>query len=156
MEVILGNTTSLPNKVNKVFNAVKTMNGAVNGEFDERNPVIDFNGGLNNINYAEINGLYYFIIGVSYPANGIMRVSFDLDLLMSYKSYITELEGVVERSSESPWEYQFEDDDIVISKVQERENIFIDHIPMSEFHGAYIFTVNTPTLRGSLEGGDNG
>lgn len=150
MEVILGNTPSLPNKINKTFNPVKTMNGSVKGVFNERNPVIEFKGGVNNINYAKINGLWYFITGIEYPVNGIMSVTFELDLLMSYKNYIMGLEGLVEVSSADhgfmPQRYM-EDPNLVISKTLKRQNIFIDHIPMAEMFGSYVLAVNTPTLR---------
>lgn len=155
MEVILGNTPSLPNKVNKTFNVVKTMDGSVNGTFNERNPVINFKGGVNNINYAKINGLYYYIVGVEYPSNGIMTVTFEMDLLMSYKDYVLNLTGLIESSSSDlgymPQRFM-EDPNLVISKTLKRDNIFIDHIPMDEMFGSYILAVNTPTLRESLEG----
>ena len=156
MEVILGSTTSLPNKVNKTFAVVKTTNGAVNGEFDERNPVIDFKGGTTGINYAKVNGKWYYIVGVTYPSNGIMRVTFEMDLLMTYKTYINNLQGLIARSSKGGQhlERTFEDSELVISKTLKRENVFIDHIPMDEMHGTYTFAVNTPTYREYTYGDD--
>lgn len=89
-----------PNTVDKtayITDSV-TKSGAIRGEFDVQNPVIECTGDLSQYNYAELNGRYYRIENCNRQRTGLSLLTLHTDVLWTYKDSIYNLVAVVNRS----------------------------------------------------------
>ena len=101
MNVNLYHNKSLANVVDKTIGTATVVTGtAFVLPFDERFPKVRFTSDTNwdNFNYAQIDDKYYYITGVNHITNQETIVSFELDLLMTYKNYIKGLTCYLKRS----------------------------------------------------------
>lgn len=106
MKLYLYRTSSERNRLEKVLeNELKTT-GAFRDEFDISDPVIDMeNPDTPKYNYAYMPEIqrYYFIETIDIVRSGLYRVRMHIDVLMTYKDAIKELDVVVSSSQSNPY-----------------------------------------------------
>lgn len=107
--IVLMRYTGLPQVINKSPTTVKTLTGNFRQPFSLMNPIIDVSGGdvqshlmSNGVNYAMIDGKYYYIQDVTARHNQHLEIKLHLDVLMTYKDEINKLDVMLERSSTAP------------------------------------------------------
>lgn len=104
MEIKLYKCTSDNNVLNKSLSEEITLNGTLKNECSIIDPVIeiDFGGDTDNLerNYLYIKGFdrYYFIKNITVVNNNIMRVEAHVDVLMSFRSQISSMKGIVNKT----------------------------------------------------------
>lgn len=106
MEIKLYKCTSDNNVLNKTLekDSEITLNGTLKNECSIIDPVIeiDFGGKSKNLerNYLYIEGFdrYYFIKNITVVNNNIMRIEAHVDVLMSFKSSISSMKGIVNKT----------------------------------------------------------
>lgn len=136
MLIELGVNKSPYNKINKDFTITETLSDATKDPFSERNPVVEIAGTVMGVNYARIDGLYYFITDVIHLNNGLSQVHFSLDLLMSYKDYINSLDTYIQ--NDSIGNPDIIDNRIQLSGRKVTRSTFIDTMDMTESGGSYV------------------
>lgn len=102
MKVILYNNNAERSKVNKTLLLTNPIeyNGTLREECSITNPIIEFQHvGVITSNYAYIEEFnrYYFIDEVVSVRNNLWRVSMVVDVLMSFKDDINNVQGIVSR-----------------------------------------------------------
>lgn len=107
MNIILYQTTSERERINKDLSSVLSLSGALRGECSVTNP--SFNIEVTNpsdYNYCYIPdfGRYYYITNIVSVRTNIWRIDCDVDVLMSFKEAILNLDVIVSYVSlgESP------------------------------------------------------
>lgn len=107
MNIILYQTTSERERINKDLSSSLSLSGALRGECSVTNP--SFNIEVTNpsdYNYCYIPdfGRYYYITNIVSVRTNIWRIDCDVDVLMSFKDAILNLEVIVSDVSlgESP------------------------------------------------------
>ena len=107
MDIILYQTTSERERINKDLSSALSLSGALRGECSVTNP--SFNIEVNNpsdYNYCYIPdfGRYYYITNIVSVRTNIWRIDCDVDVLMSFKDAILNLDVIVSDISlgESP------------------------------------------------------
>lgn len=105
MQIILYQTKSETNKINKVLTSPLNLNVVrLLDDTSVTEPVIDVRNSIGNLsikNYAYIQALqrYYFITSYEILSNDIVRLHLSVDVLMSFKNDINNLSVIAERSS---------------------------------------------------------
>ena len=104
MRVALMVNLSLPNVLNKTVTTTATYDAQMVTAIDDKQIVVRFRlpySAVNwkAVNYMEVDGAYYFIDSVKHIANGISEVNGSIDLLMTYRVAIKQLNVLAERST---------------------------------------------------------
>ena len=104
MQVALMNSRSLPNVLNKTVSTTATYDAQMVTAIDDKQIVVRFHlpySAVNwkAVNYMEVDGAYYYIDSVKHIANGISEVNGSIDLLMTYRDAINQLNVLAERST---------------------------------------------------------
>lgn len=104
MQVALMNNRSLPNVLNKTVSTTATYDAQMVTAIDDKQIVVRFHLPYNAVNwkavnYMEVDGAYYYIDSVKHIANGISEVNGSIDLLMTYRDAIKQLNVLAERST---------------------------------------------------------
>ena len=104
MQVALMNNRSLKNVLNKTVSTTATYDAQMVTAIDDKQIVVRFHlpySAVNwkAVNYMEVDGAYYYIDSVKHVANGISEVNGSIDLLMTYRDAIKQLNVLAERST---------------------------------------------------------
>lgn len=104
MQVALMNNRSLKNVLNKTVTTTATYDAQMVTAIDDKQIVVRFHlpyvaVNWKAVNYMEVDGAYYFIDSVKHIANGISEVNGSIDLLMTYRDAIKQLNVLAERST---------------------------------------------------------
>lgn len=89
-------------RINKTLGSSLELTGALRGESSVINPsflIEDSNPSLYNYCYIEDFGRYYFITNITSVRTGIWKIDCAVDVLMSFKSQILNLDVVVNHAS---------------------------------------------------------
>lgn len=100
MTITLYNNTSPPNYVNKSITIVSTLTGTLRNPTSVTDPVITIErSDPTGFNYARIEefGRYYFVTGISSESNSLISISLHVDVLMTYKEGIKNMNAIVKR-----------------------------------------------------------
>ena len=107
MEITLYTNESEKNKLEKTLDHPILLEGTLRDESSIINPIILISSEKEDIpymyNYAYIPafGRYYFITDIESVRTGIWRVSMHVDVLMSYKEQIKNLNVIINNSEET-------------------------------------------------------
>ena len=107
MEITLYTNESEKNKLEKTITNSILLEGNLRDESSIINPIILISSNKEDIpymyNYAYIHafGRYYFITDIESVRTGIWRVSMHVDVLMSYKEQIKNLNVIINNSEET-------------------------------------------------------
>lgn len=104
MQVALMNNRSLPNVLNKTVSTTATYDAQMVTAIDDKQIVVRVAlpySAVNwkAINYMQVDGAYYYIDSVKHIANGISEINGSIDLLMTYRDAIKQLNVLAERST---------------------------------------------------------
>lgn len=104
MQVALMINYSLPKVLNKNVTTTATYDAQMVTAIDDKQIVVRFHlpySAVNwkAVNYMEVDGAYYFIDSVKHVAKGISEVNGSIDLLMTYRDAIKQLNVLAERST---------------------------------------------------------
>lgn len=104
MRVALMKNRSLPKVLNKSVSTTATYDAQMVTAIDDKQIVVRFHLPYNavnwkTVNYMEVDGAYYFIDSVKHIAKGISEVNGSIDLLMTYRDAIKQLNVLAERST---------------------------------------------------------
>lgn len=100
MTITLYQNVSPPNYVNKDIQYVEIIEGVLRTPASVTDPVISIaRDSLTGFNYAHIAeyGRYYFLTGISTITDKLLSVSFHVDVLMTYKDAIVDMQAIVKR-----------------------------------------------------------
>lgn len=100
MTIILYNNTSPSNYVNKSISIVSTLNGVLRNPTSIIDPVVTIERSSPvGFNYARIEefGRYYFITGISSEVSNLVSISLHVDVLMTYKEGIKNMNAIIKR-----------------------------------------------------------
>lgn len=102
MEIILYNTTSEKNEINKSLSNGVTFTGTLRDMTSVLSPEINIESSYNlsTYNYCHVSdfGRYYFIKDIQSVRNGLWRISLKVDVLMSFKGDILTSHGVLKHT----------------------------------------------------------
>lgn len=108
MDITLYKCSAEPNRLDKsafLTSVLAVTNAAANTELGIEKPVliIESTADLSNVNYAYIAefGRYYNVRQGSAPVNNMWRFDCDVDVLMTYKTEILALRGIVSRNPDN-------------------------------------------------------
>lgn len=98
------NNRSLPNVLNKTVSTTATYDAQMVTAIDDKQIVVRVAlpyDAVNwkAINYMQVDGAYYYIDSVKHIANGMSEINGSIDLLMTYRDAIKQLNVLAERSS---------------------------------------------------------
>ena len=98
------NNRSIPNVLNKTVSTTATYDAQMVTAIDDKQIVVRValpysTVNWKAINYMEVDGAYYFINSVKHVANNISEINGEIDLLMTYRDAIKQLNVLAERSS---------------------------------------------------------
>lgn len=100
MYINLYNNTSPANFVNKQITEVMSLEGTMREPTSIIDPVViidkDTSMGFNYV-HIPIFRRYYFVTGISSQSNGLVGVSMHVDVLMTYKAEIMQMEAIIKR-----------------------------------------------------------
>ncbi len=104
MQVALMKNQSLKNVLNKTVSTTATYDAQMVTAIDDKQIVVRFHLPYTAVdwkvvNYMEVDGAYYYIDSVKHIANGISEVNGSIDLLMTYRDAIKQLNVLAERST---------------------------------------------------------
>lgn len=104
MQVALMNNRSLKNVLNKTVSTTATYDAQMVTAIDDKQIVVRFHlpytaVNWKAVNYMEVDGAYYFIDSVKHIAKDISEVNGSVDLLMTYRDAIKQLNVLAERST---------------------------------------------------------
>lgn len=104
MQVALMNNRSLKNVLNKTVSTTATYDAQMVTAVDDKQIVVRFHlpytaVNWKAVNYMQVDGAYYYIDSVKHIANGISEVNGSIDLLMTYRDAIKQLNVLAERST---------------------------------------------------------
>lgn len=102
MEVQFFYNTSDDRKINKVLVEGVTLNGVLRDEVSIMSPVIRFEiEGVVRFNYAYIPEFqrYYSIVDKNCVSDGLWDISMEVDVLMSFRRDIINLQAIVDKQS---------------------------------------------------------
>lgn len=100
MIITLYQNVSPPNYVNKDIQYVEIIEGVLRTPASVTDPVISIaRNSPTGFNYAHIAeyGRYYFLTGVSTVTDKLLSVSFHVDVLMTYKDSIANMQAIIKR-----------------------------------------------------------
>lgn len=128
--IILYNTPSEPNVINKTLNNATTLSGTlvVNSPEDICSPVFDIVDTVNfeytfNYLYCSEFGRYYFIEKIESISNNIVRLHCAIDVLMTYKTEIGNLTATLGKTSDMRYWNTYLNDNAI--KAQQNINMYI-------------------------------
>lgn len=104
MLVVFGNTLNDNNNLEKEYTTIKEVNANLKKDTSIINPVFEISytelSNLKNVNYCYVAdfGRYYFVDNIDLGVGGIMYVNCSVDVLMSFKDSIKNIEGTVKRA----------------------------------------------------------
>lgn len=101
MEIRLYNSSDETNKINKTLLNEIVLNGTLKDETSVLNPIILIEANnLTQYNYCYIPLFkrYYFIKDITVVRNKLFRLFLDIDVLMSYKNDILNLDVIIDKS----------------------------------------------------------
>lgn len=104
MQVALMNNRSLPNVLNKTVSTTATYDAQMVTTIDDKQIVVRFHlpytaVNWKAVNYMEVDGAYYYIDSAKHIANGVTEINGSIDLLMTYRDAIKQLNVLAERST---------------------------------------------------------
>lgn len=104
MRVALMVNRSLNNVLNKTVSTTATYDAQMVTAIDDKQIVVRFHlpySAVNwkAVNYMEVDGAYYYIDSVKHVAKDISDVNGSIDLLMTYRNAIKQLNVLAERST---------------------------------------------------------
>lgn len=104
MQVALMINRSLKNVLNKTVSTTATYDAQMVTAIDDKQIVVRFHlpytaVNWKAVNYMEVDGAYYYIDSVKHIAKGISEVNGSIDLLMTYRDAIKQLNVLAERST---------------------------------------------------------
>ena len=167
MEIILGRYYGLPQVINKnIVNTTTVENASVRQPLSLMSPSIIFNSGYDGIvngtvNYITIKHLnstyHYWINDWSVNEVGIAEVNLTMDVLMTYKDQIDNIEVSLNRSDQKSDKFKYvSDNQVPMSSVQYyEEQEFGFSISEDPLHGVYVLTT-AQTVYSPAGGGDPG
>lgn len=103
MEIIFYYNQSENNQLNKILTTGKTLTGELRTTANVINPVIRFeNDEFMRYNYCYIPSFrrYYFIQSIDSVNNQIFDVTFNVDVLMSFRGDIAQLSAIVDKQAQ--------------------------------------------------------
>lgn len=104
MQVALMNNRSLKNVLNKTVSNTATYDAQMVTAIDDKQIVVRFHLPYNTVNWKAVNymmvdGAYYYIDSAKHIANGVTEINGSIDLLMTYRDAIKQLNVLAERST---------------------------------------------------------
>lgn len=119
MNIIIYQSLSESNVVNKQLTELANANGTLREETSIIDPVIlfeDNSNGFTLANYIYIPDFnrYYFINDITSVRNGLWQISCHVDVLMSWKNYFLNLSGIVARQ-ENLYNLYLNDDKFLVN-----------------------------------------
>lgn len=98
------NNRSLKNVLNKTVSTTATYDAQMVTAIDDKQIVVRFHLPYNAVNwkavnYMEVDGAYYYIDSAKHIANGVTEINGSIDLLMTYRDAIKQLNALAERST---------------------------------------------------------
>lgn len=104
MQVALMNNRSLKNVLNKTVSTTATYDAQMVTAIDDKQIVVRFHlpytaVNWKAVNYMEVDGAYYYIDSAKHIANGVTEINGSIDLLMTYRDAIKQLNVLAERST---------------------------------------------------------
>ncbi len=100
MTISLYNNASAPNYVDKDISLVETLNGVLRNPSSVTDPVVtierDSPIGFNYVQIPEY-GRYYFVTGISMINDRLLALSLHVDVLMTYKDAIRNMNAIIKR-----------------------------------------------------------
>lgn len=102
MEIILYINSSEKQAINKTLSLALTLTGSLRGESSVINPSFQIQyGNPTSFNYCYIPlfGRYYFINNITSVRNNIWRIDCEVDVLMSFRTQILNLDVIVSDST---------------------------------------------------------
>lgn len=100
MTITLYNNTSPSNYVNKSISVVSSLNGTLRNPTSIIDPVVTIERSSPiGFNYARIEefGRYYFVTGISSELSNLISISLHVDVLMTYKEGIKNMNAIIKR-----------------------------------------------------------
>lgn len=135
MKITLYNNNSLPNVLNKTIQEIETLDIVVKGDnLDVSTPILYIAGvDMSTINYVYIQELerYYFITGFEHVKNNLIKISLEIDVLMTFKDSILSSSGIVTETE--TLENNYASDFEVLDTTQEK----IFSFPSQQFTNEY-------------------
>jgi len=146
MQVALMNNYSFKNVLNKTVSTTATYDAQMVTAIDDKQIVVRVAlpyraVNWKAINYMKVDGAYYYIDSVKHIAEGISEINGSIDLLMTYRDAIKQLNVLAERSTShgSP----LIADPMRAAEAGERVNTLIfPGINDGEANGAYILSTS--------------
>lgn len=108
MEIRLYSSSDETNKINKTLTNEIVLNGTLKDETSVINPIILIEANnLTQYNYCYIPLFkrYYFIKDITVVRNNLFRLFLDIDVLMSYKDEILNLDCIVNKQENNSTPY---------------------------------------------------
>lgn len=104
MQVALMNNYSFKNVLNKTVTTTATYDAQMVTAIDDKQIVVRFHlpytaVNWKAVNYMEVDGAYYYIDSAKHIANGVTEINGSIDLLMTYRDAIKQLNVLAERST---------------------------------------------------------
>lgn len=124
MKIILYNNKSENNKITKDIEKVEEIEGTLKDETSFLSPVFMIKKNeLPIFNYCEIPDFkrFYFLNSISSVRNGLWEITFNTDVLMSYKDEIKKQKAIFDKQELQQYSNNFLDDGSFI--VENREYI---------------------------------
>lgn len=111
MTVTFYNYTGKPEKINKALRAIKTANINPYNDLDKNNPsiIVDYYPALENCNYIKIDNNYYYANFQILGTGSRMIFNLTIDLLMTYRTEILNLNVITNRTVNEYNSFLFDD-----------------------------------------------
>lgn len=125
MDIILYQTTSERERINKDLSSSLPLSGALRGECSVTNPSFNIEvSNPSNYNYCYIPdfGRYYYITNIVSVRTNIWRIDCNVDVLMSYNSQILNLNVIVSDET-SPDNETYMNGDVWASTVRYKTDV---------------------------------
>lgn len=125
MDIILYQTTSERERINKDLSSSLPLSGALRGECSVTNPSFNIEvSNPSNYNYCYIPdfGRYYYITNIVSVRTNIWRIDCNVDVLMSYSSQILNLNVIVSDET-SPDNETYMNGDVWASTVRYKTDV---------------------------------
>lgn len=127
MQVVLCNTPSERNIINKVVQTVATVNAVIKGELSIETPILilDYDGNSNNINYMRIPELHrtYFINDIIKLTGHRYEIHGKSDVLESFKSDILGMNCIINKQQSPANANMYLDDGSFVTENKEFNSV---------------------------------
>lgn len=139
MQIDLYTNHSNPRVINKNISLIKSISGTLKNEQPESilqgrlivNYDSDFNKDICNYLYIPFYKHYYFITNIEILDNNRLIISYSVDVLMSHKTEILNLTGIISRTSDINYINTFINDENIL--LQQNNNLFIKRFSDKSF-----------------------